>query len=190
MLRTVRVAMQAGGRTQQQAVAFARGPAARWNCNPQRLQTLPRRYLSSGTTPPTSSTAAEVTLPVRAPVVVTAPKPRRSWLRMGLFAAGGVVALSAAGLVYVNSKLEPSDPLRPHAGNLSTFTNALVRFWRDLYCATRIVLDYKMTLQDLEGEELVRARKEVHLRSAIRLRNLMRVNAGVYIKFGQTHTHM
>jgi len=95
------------------------------------------------------------------------------------------MVLSSAGLMVVTARLEPDHPLRTKAGTLGTFSNALLRFWRDLYCTVRIVADYEMTLRNVEGAERERALSEVHLRSAVRLRELMRSNAGVYIKFGQ-----
>ena len=65
------------------------------------------------------------------------------------------------------------------------FSNSMLRLWRDLYCALRIVADYEWSLWRLEGDELEAKKKIVHLRSALRLRDLMSKNGGVYIKFGQ-----
>lgn len=47
----------------------------------------------------------------------------------------------------------------------------MLRLWRDAYCTVRIVTDYEWTLRNLEGAELERVRREVHLRSALRLRS-------------------
>jgi hypothetical protein len=115
------------------------------------------------------------------------PQPPRSWLRIGLLTGAGLVVVSAAGLLLISQQLEPTNPLRTHAGNLSTFSNALLRFWRDLYCTTRIVADYELSLRNAnpDSEDYKRLLNEVHLRSAHRLRDLMRTNGGIYIKFGQ-----
>ena len=95
------------------------------------------------------------------------------------------MGVSSVALVLINQKLEPTERMRESAGSVSTFANALVRFWRDMYCAVRIVADYEISLRDLSGAELEQRRNEVHLRSAIRLRELISTNGGVYVKFGQ-----
>lgn len=87
--------------------------------------------------------------------------------------------------MLINQQLEPAERMRQSAGSVATFANALVRFWRDIYCAVRIVADYELSLRNLSGAELEQRRNEVHLRSAIRLRDLISTNGGVYIKFGQ-----
>jgi hypothetical protein len=134
----------------------------------------PPQQQQSGSTPPP-------------PPPSSAAQPPRSWLRIGLLTGAGLVVVSAAGLLLISQKLEPTNPLRTHAGNLSTFSNALLRFWRDLYCTTRIVADYELSLRNAnpDSEDYKRLLNEVHLRSAHRLRDLMRTNGGIYIKFGQ-----
>lgn len=130
---------------------------------------------------PTSSTPS----PPPPPSPPPSSPPRRRWLRVALWGGLVLVAGSSGALVYISRNLEPSEPLRQHTGGLLTFANALVRLWRDLYCATMIVADYEWSLRGLEGAAASAKLKEVHARSALRLRDMMRANGGIYIKFGQ-----
>ena len=54
-----------------------------------------------------------------------------------------------------------------------------------MYCTVLIVADYELSLRGVPAAEMSARLKEVHLRSATRLRDLARTNGGVYIKFGQ-----
>lgn len=190
------LATAAAARWSARSLALPQPPTAAWL--PQAR--ISRRTFSTAT--PNQSDAAtkgvqtsslqqqqpgSSTPPPPPPPSSASPKPPRSWLRLGLLAGLGVVVVSSAGLLLISQQLEPSNPLRTHAGNLSTFSNALLRFWRDLYCTVRIVADYESSLKGVnpDSEEYKTALKEVHLRSALRLRELMRTNGGVYIKFGQ-----
>jgi len=83
--------------------------------------------------------------------------------------------------------MEPCHRLTERAATLSTFTNSIIRLWRDLYCAGRIYIDYELTLRSLDEKHpsSSAALSAVHLRSALRLRDVMSRNGGLYIKFAQ-----
>ena len=99
-----------------------------------------------------------------------------------VFTSGiGLIAITNSEDVKELINCPPQDLVR----RSQTFLRAIIRLWRDLYCATIIVADYEWSLKTLEGEALKQRLKQVHLRSALRLRELMRTNGGIYIKLGQ-----
>ncbi|XP_013398397.1 uncharacterized aarF domain-containing protein kinase 1 [Lingula anatina] len=66
-------------------------------------------------------------------------------------------------------------------------TLGAVRFGRAALTIARVALDYKLSLQgqDSSTEEYKKIKSDVHLRSALRLRDMCCANGGCFIKVGQ-----
>lgn len=66
-------------------------------------------------------------------------------------------------------------------------TLGLFRFGRAAYAAAYLVVDYKWTLRGLDSstKEYQKIKSQLHLRSALRLREMCCTNGGAFIKVGQ-----
>lgn len=66
-------------------------------------------------------------------------------------------------------------------------TIGVVRFGRAAWAAVRLVADYKINLQgvDYDSPEYQKLKSEIHLRSALQLRDMCCLNGGAFIKVGQ-----
>lgn len=66
-------------------------------------------------------------------------------------------------------------------------TIGVVRFGRAAWAAVRLVADYKINLRgvDYDSPEYQKLKSEIHLRSALQLRDMCCLNGGAFIKVGQ-----
>ncbi|XP_062603304.1 aarF domain-containing protein kinase 1-like [Saccostrea cucullata] len=66
-------------------------------------------------------------------------------------------------------------------------TIGVVRFGQAAWAAVRLVADYKINLRglDYDSPEYQKVKSEIHLRSALRLRDMCCTNGGAFIKVGQ-----
>ncbi|KAL9226718.1 hypothetical protein vseg_002497 [Gypsophila vaccaria] len=96
-----------------------------------------------------------------------------------LTAAATAVGGGTAG-AYILTSDDPS-------ATFKLFKNVPVRLFRDSFTAASIVFDYEYSLLGLreDSSEYAKAKRDVHLRSALKLRDLCFENGGIYIKLGQ-----
>ncbi|KAK9683519.1 hypothetical protein RND81_10G147400 [Saponaria officinalis] len=105
----------------------------------------------------------------------------RSILGFGakLMAAATALGGGTAGAYIITSDDPPA--------TFKLFTSVPVRLFRDSITAANIAFDYEYSLLGLreDSSEYAKAKHEVHLRSAQKLRDLCFENGGIYIKLGQ-----
>jgi len=107
-----------------------------------------------------------------------------------LLKVGAVIFLSSTVALVSQPMLAPDSVVRRALYEYLVVVRALIRLLRDVKAVVAIVADYTLTMSYPPGPGYELQMQRCHERCALRLRDVMLANGGLYIKFGQHISQM